>query len=161
MKHLMVLVAAFALSTAGCEKKGDEAAKPGAAKTTASKAATPASKAAAPASKAAPATKAAPVAAAPTAGDVEAKALFAQRCVTCHGTEGKGDGPAGGALNPKPRDWTDKAWQAKTDDAKIAKAITDGGPAIGLSPLMPPNPDLKAKPAVVKGLVKMIRGYAK
>ena len=31
--------------------------------------------------------------------------VFAQQCVSCHGAEGKGDGPAGGALNPPPRDF--------------------------------------------------------
>lgn len=39
--------------------------------------------------------------------------VFAQQCASCHGAQGKGDGPAGGALNPPPRnfeappaDWT-------------------------------------------------------
>ena len=29
-------------------------------------------------------------------------ALYAQYCASCHGTEGRGDGPAGAALDPRP-----------------------------------------------------------
>lgn len=93
----------------------------------------------------------------PEAAMAEAKTIFAQRCATCHGPEGKGDGPAGQALNPKPRTFSDKAWQEKVNDEHIAKIIIGGGPAVGLSPMMAPNPDLKEKPAVVKGLVKLVR----
>lgn len=34
------------------------------------------------------------------------KAVYAQTCATCHGPEGKGDGPGGTGLTPKPRDFT-------------------------------------------------------
>ncbi|MBN20567.1 MAG: hypothetical protein CL678_04695 [Bdellovibrionaceae bacterium] len=34
------------------------------------------------------------------------KKLFDMQCATCHGSAGKGDGPASGALNPKPRNFT-------------------------------------------------------
>jgi cytochrome c oxidase subunit 4 len=34
------------------------------------------------------------------------KELFAQTCAVCHGAEGRGDGPGGVALNPKPRNFT-------------------------------------------------------
>lgn len=33
------------------------------------------------------------------------KELFAVNCAVCHGAEGKGDGAAGAALNPKPRNF--------------------------------------------------------
>jgi len=33
------------------------------------------------------------------------KGLFETTCATCHGPEGKGDGPAGATLNPKPRNF--------------------------------------------------------
>src|SRR6185295_9190126 len=36
---------------------------------------------------------------------------FAQLCSGCHGPNGQGDGPAGVALTPKPRNFTDAAWQ--------------------------------------------------
>ncbi len=91
----------------------------------------------------------------------EAKSLFDTRCASCHGTGGKGDGAAAAALNPKPRDYTDAAWQASVTDEQIAKTIVEGGAAVGKSPLMPPAPDLKDKPDQVKGLVALIRSYKK
>jgi mono/diheme cytochrome c family protein len=73
------------------------------------------------------------------AGDVEAgKAKFQQFCATCHGPMGHGDGPASAALRPKPRPLDDPEWQAKVDDEHIKKVITQGGAAVGLSPLMTP-----------------------
>lgn len=32
------------------------------------------------------------------------KKIYAANCASCHGVRGKGDGPAGNALNPKPAD---------------------------------------------------------
>ena len=72
-----------------------------------------------------------------------------------------GDGVAAAALNPKPRSYADKAWQASVDDSMIAKVIVEGGAAIGKSPMMTANPDLKDKPEVVKALVAKIRTYNK
>jgi mono/diheme cytochrome c family protein len=89
----------------------------------------------------------------------EAKDVFAQRCVTCHGASGKGDGVGAAALNPKPRNYTDKEWQKSVTDETLKKIIVGGGPAAGKSPLMPPNPDLAAKPEVVSGLVAIVRGF--
>ncbi|MCB9556438.1 MAG: c-type cytochrome [Deltaproteobacteria bacterium] len=92
---------------------------------------------------------------------VEGKKLFEQRCVTCHGAGGKGDGPGAVALNPKPRNYTDKKWQASVSDAQLAQTIVQGGAAVGKSPLMPPNPDLKDKPSIVAGLVAIVRSFGK
>jgi mono/diheme cytochrome c family protein len=99
---------------------------------------------------------AAPVVADPAA---EARSLFKARCVVCHGESGKGDGPGAAALNPKPRDYSDAAWQASVTDEQIKKTILFGGAAIGKSPNMPGNPDLEAKPAVVDELVKRVRSF--
>lgn len=91
----------------------------------------------------------------------ESQAKFDTLCSTCHGKTGKGEGAAAAALNPKPRNYTDKAWQKSVTDERLAKAIVEGGPAVGLSALMPPNPDLKDKPEVVAGLVQIIRNFGK
>jgi mono/diheme cytochrome c family protein len=99
--------------------------------------------------------KEAPVAAVPP----EAEEFFTQRCVTCHGADGTGSGPAAANLNPKPRNYTDSAWQASVKDDDLRKVIVKGGAAVGKSALMPPNPDLEAKPAVVDGLVAKIRSF--
>ncbi|HRG98192.1 MAG TPA: cytochrome c [Polyangiaceae bacterium] len=95
------------------------------------------------------------------ASTVDVKPIFAEKCVPCHGEKGKGDGPAAAALNPKPRDYTDKAWQASVTDEQIKKTIVYGGAAVGKSPNMPSAPDLDGKPEVVDGLVKYIRSFAK
>lgn len=98
----------------------------------------------------------------PTAAErEEAKTIFAQRCVVCHGTTGAGDGPTAAALNPKPRAFADPAFQAAAKDADLEKVIVEGGPSVGKSPLMPPNPDLKAKPGVVAGLREIVRAFKK
>jgi mono/diheme cytochrome c family protein len=68
--------------------------------------------------------------------------LYAERCSTCHGPAGRGDGPAGQSLSPRPRDFADARWQRATSDADIRNAIHGGGGARGLSPLMPAQPDL-------------------
>lgn len=57
-------------------------------------------------------------------------------CLPCHGEKGKGDGVAAAALNPKPRDFTDKVLMATIPDKQVFTAIKDGGPAVGKSPLM-------------------------
>ena len=97
-------------------------------------------------------------AAAPSAAAVsEAQQIFKSRCVMCHGETGKGDGAAAAALNPKPRDLSSAEWQKSVTDEHIEKIIREGGPAVGKSPLMPPNPDLADKPEVVKGLRSLVR----
>lgn len=63
---------------------------------------------------------------------------FEQYCAACHGADGKADGPGAAALNPKPRNFTDAAWQGKVDDAHIHKVIKEGGASVGLSPTMAP-----------------------
>jgi cytochrome c oxidase cbb3-type subunit 3 len=73
------------------------------------------------------------------AADVdEGKKLYGQFCVSCHGQSGKGDGPAAAALNPKPRDHTDKELMSKLSDEDMLKVIKNGGVSVGKSPLMPP-----------------------
>jgi hypothetical protein len=91
----------------------------------------------------------------------EAKAFFDQVCAMCHGPDGTGNGPAAVALNPKPRNYTDPNWQLSVTDDEIRKIIVEGGANLGKSPSMPANADLKNNPAVLNGLVKIIRGFAK
>jgi cytochrome c oxidase cbb3-type subunit 3 len=68
----------------------------------------------------------------------EGKKLYGQFCASCHGQAGKGDGPASAALNPKPRDHTDKGYMSTLSDDDLLKVIKNGGASIGKSPLMPP-----------------------
>lgn len=95
----------------------------------------------------------------PAANKANAKKLYAQRCVACHGKTGKGDGPAASSLNPKPRDYSSKKWQASVTDAHIAKVISKGGVSVGKSAMMPANPDIKGKD--LDAMVALIRSFAK
>ena len=73
------------------------------------------------------------------AADAEqGKKLYGQFCASCHGQSGKGDGPAAAALNPKPRDHTNKEYMSKMPDDEMFKVIKNGGASVGKSPLMPP-----------------------
>lgn len=68
-----------------------------------------------------------PVAAGPKA--VEQGRKVAQvNCVSCHGSGGKGNGPAAMALSPKPADWTSKKVQDETDGEVFWKITTGRGP---------------------------------
>jgi hypothetical protein len=96
----------------------------------------------------------------PAAATAEADTIWTQRCTTCHGAGGKGDGAASAALTPKPRDFTLAAWQTSVTDEHIEKTILEGGQAVGLSMLMVANPDLAAKPDVVKALRAHVRSLA-
>jgi hypothetical protein len=89
---------------------------------------------------------------------VRAGEIYANRCQTCHGENGLGDGPAAAALNPQPRDFTSPDWKNAASGVAIADVILGGGEAMGLSPLMPPNPDLGSDLEVVYALVLMILG---
>lgn len=102
---------------------------------------------------------AAPAKPVPDAATVTAEAdqIFNNRCATCHGPEGKGDGPGSTALDPKPRNFQDPQWQDSVSDDHIAKIIQYGGAAVGKAPMMPGNPDLMSKPEVVAALVKHVR----
>ncbi len=91
----------------------------------------------------------------------EARTTFKQVCATCHGENGMGDGPGAAALNPKPRNYTDKQWQASVTDDQIAKTILLGGAAVGKSPAMPAQPQLRDKPEVVAQLVRIVRTFGK
>jgi mono/diheme cytochrome c family protein len=88
------------------------------------------------------------------------KALYAQQCVSCHGSSGKGDGPAAAAMQPKPRNLADKAYMAGLTDQRLADVIKKGGAGVGKSPLMPPfgaalkDGDIQDVVAFIKNLEK-------
>jgi len=93
--------------------------------------------------------------------DERAIARFQSMCATCHGEDGRGNGPAAPNLSIKPRDYTDPAWQASITDDQIRQIILLGGQKVGKSALMPGNADLKDKPEVLDGLVQIVRGFGK
>jgi mono/diheme cytochrome c family protein len=80
------------------------------------------------------------------AGDAAAgKAVYDANCSSCHGLTGKGDGPVGAALNPKPRDFSQGEFKFDTDkdgkagtEADLTNVIKNGAAAYGGSALMAP-----------------------
>ncbi len=53
------------------------------------------------------------------------KIIYNKLCVVCHGDKGKGDGPAGIALTPRPADHTSAHVQSMSDGA-LYWIITNG-----------------------------------
>lgn len=66
----------------------------------------------------------------------EGKTQYENICAACHGPSGKGDGVAAAALDPKPRDLSDAAYVSTLSNEHLYKVINEGGPAVGLSPMM-------------------------
>jgi mono/diheme cytochrome c family protein len=79
-----------------------------------------------------PEADAAPAAAAAISGET----IYNEKgCVTCHGAQGKGDGPVGAALKPKPRNFADAKWKNGTDLASVVQNQSKIGiPGTGMAP---------------------------
>ncbi|NCQ16881.1 MAG: c-type cytochrome [Ignavibacteria bacterium] len=61
------------------------------------------------------------------------KKLFETACSSCHGTNGKGDGPAGIALNPKPRNFhLVEGWKNGRKTTEIYTTLQKGILATGM-----------------------------
>ena len=67
----------------------------------------------------------------------EGKKLYLTYCSSCHGENGKGDGPAAQSLPVKPANHTDGAVMNPLSDKFLLDIISKGGPAVGKSPVMP------------------------
>ena len=89
----------------------------------------------------------------------KAKTFYAERCVTCHGKDGHGDGPAAAGMLPRPTNLSDRLWHAQVSDEELRKVILEGGPARGLAGTMPPSNDLEDEPALLIALVHFVRGF--
>lgn len=62
------------------------------------------------------------------------QAVYQKQCAGCHGETGKGNGPMGDELTPKPSDLSDADWQRGSTDGKIFTVIHDGVKATGMKP---------------------------
>lgn len=95
--------------------------------------------------------------------DIEkGKEVYLAYCAGCHGERGDGNSAMAGALNPKPRNFTNKKeWLTYGDDEKTISVIKNGGPAVlNRQSAMPPyqgmltEVEIKSVLAYVKSLAK-------
>ena|SRR5215469_3488083 len=66
-----------------------------------------------------------------------ARQNFKELCARCHGPEGFGDGPDGGPLATKPRNFHDCGLMSKEADETMFNEIKGGSASIGRSNDMP------------------------
>jgi mono/diheme cytochrome c family protein len=93
-------------------------------------------------------------------GDPKAgKAKYDANCVGCHGTTGKGDGPAAAALNPKPQDHTNGKVMNALSDKYLFDIIKDGGAAVKKAAIMPAS-GKKLNDQEISDVVAYIRSLA-
>ncbi|MCH8326010.1 MAG: cytochrome c [Bacteroidetes bacterium] len=60
--------------------------------------------------------------------------IFKESCASCHGTTGEGDGPAGGAMVPKPRNFNQNTgWKIGMKLSEIYKTLEEGIPGSGMT----------------------------
>lgn len=59
--------------------------------------------------------------------------FYKTNCALCHGNEGKGDGAAGKALNPHPRNLVEGKWTQGGGDINHFKVITNGIPGSSMA----------------------------
>lgn len=78
---------------------------------------------------------------------VEAARLFQRRCASCHGAQGRGDGPSAALVSPA--DLTSPVLQERLTDDGIARLLAEGQGA------MPPFASLTS--AEVDGLIRHVR----
>jgi high-affinity iron transporter len=62
-----------------------------------------------------------------------AAALYQAECAACHGPEGRGDGPAGAALDPSPRNFHDRQRMDQRSVYSLYSTITLGVEGTGMS----------------------------
>lgn len=77
----------------------------------------------------------------PFAGDEQAvaagKQLYELNCATCHGPEGRGDGPAAVALTPAPANLADGTMMMDLSDVYLFWRVSEGGAMEPFNSAMP------------------------
>jgi mono/diheme cytochrome c family protein len=68
------------------------------------------------------------------AGENVGKRVYAERCAPCHGDDGRGDGPAAAALEPRPRNLRDPAFWQDRSPAAPGDVVRHGKPGTMMQP---------------------------
>jgi len=72
-----------------------------------------------------------------TASEARGHRLFLERCATCHGPQGRGDGQNAYNLEPAPPDFGESLVRVTVDERR--RIIEGGTASVGRSPLCPPR----------------------
>jgi mono/diheme cytochrome c family protein len=91
---------------------------------------------------------------APVAGVRAAKEIWEERCIACHGEDGKAQTKKGREL--KAKDFTRPRWQRHTSDKEIVETITNGIP----KKKMPAFKD-KLSPEEIQAMVPFLRSFGR
>lgn len=97
-------------------------------------------------------TETTPAPAASGTTEMDGAKIYAEKCTVCHGPGGKGDGPGGAALNPKPRDHTDGAYMNTRTDEQLLEVLHNGKGAMPAWKGMLTDDQMKAVLAHVRSL---------
>lgn len=91
---------------------------------------------------------------------VSGKALYEKNCAACHGTSGKGDGPAAVSMRPKPTNLADGEFMQTLSDSYLLEVITYGGASVDKSPLMPGWGNVMDQKEIID-IIAYLRGLSK
>jgi mono/diheme cytochrome c family protein len=82
------------------------------------------------------------------------KRVYAERCVLCHGPQGKGDGTASAGLDPKPRNHTDGAYMNARANDELLGVIRNGKGAMPAWGTILSDAEIKAVVGHVRSLAQ-------
>lgn len=69
----------------------------------------------------------------PTPSVQRGELLFQMHCASCHGPEGRGDGPSAASMHPPPRDFAVRPWRGPVSVEAIRTAILRGIPGTAMA----------------------------
>ena len=87
-----------------------------------------------------------------SAGAEEGRAIYVAKCQSCHGPEGRGDGPAARALPKRPRDMSQPAFWTEFSDEQVETIVIRGNPGSIMRGFPMPDDQLADLLAYLKSL---------
>ena len=98
----------------------------------------------------------------PAAAGADAVRLYARHCADCHGSKGRGDGPAAGMLSPPPRDFTSGHYKIRSTPSgtlptprDVTATIARGLPGTSMS-----GYETILRPEEIESLASLVLGMA-
>ena len=89
------------------------------------------------------------------AGERRGELVFGVYCASCHGPDGRGDGPSAATLRPPPRDFAARPWRFAVTRESIRKVTLDGIPGTPMA-----SNRSAIAPADLEPLVEYVYGLA-